>query len=164
VICLERKGETLKLSVFILAALILAMTIGSAAAQSQSATGILRGQVTDPSGAVVANAAVGVLTSGGQTHTASSSKTGAYEISNLPPGKYTVTANAQGFAVFIQNDVAVTAGQTSQFNIALDINVKQEKVNVEAEGPTLDVNPANNASAIVLRGKDLDALPDDPDE
>ncbi len=163
-ICLERKGETLKLSVFILAALILAMTIGSAAAQSQSATGILRGQVTDPSGAVVANAAVGVLTSGGQTHTASSSKTGAYEISNLPPGKYTVTANAQGFAVFIQNDVAVTAGQTSQFNIALDINVKQEKVNVEAEGPTLDVNPANNASAIVLRGKDLDALPDDPDE
>ena len=42
--------------------------------------------------------------------------------------------------------------------------MKQEKVNVEAEGPTLDVNPANNASAIVLRGKDLDALPDDPDE
>ncbi len=155
----------MKLSVFILAILILALTTGQpAAAQSPPATGTLRGQVTDPSGAVVANAAVGVLMSGGQTHTASSSKTGAYEISNLPPGKYTVTANAQGFAVFIQNDVAVNPGQVSQFNIALDINVKQEKVNVEAEGPTLDVNPANNASAIVLRGKDLDALPDDPDE
>jgi hypothetical protein len=55
-------------------------------------------------------------------------------------------------------------GQVAQFNIALDINVKQEKVNVEGERPTLDVNPANNASAIVLSGKDLDALPDDPDE
>jgi hypothetical protein len=154
----------LKLSVFIFAILILAITIAPAAAQSQPAAGTLRGQVTDPSGAVVANAAVGVLMSGGQTHTAVSSKTGAYEISNLPPGKYTVTANAQGFAIFIQNDVAVTAGQTAQFNIALDINVQQEKVNVEAEGPTLDVNPANNASAVILRGKDLEALPDDPDE
>ena len=154
----------MKLSVFILATLILATTIGSAAGQSQPVTGTLRGQVTDPSGAVVGNAAVGALMSGGQTHTASSSKTGAYEINNLPPGNYTVTVNAQGFAVFIQNDVSVTAGQTSQFNIALDIKVKEENVNVEAEGPTLDVSPANNASAIVLRGKDLDALPDDPDE
>ncbi|MGA2357031.1 MAG: carboxypeptidase regulatory-like domain-containing protein, partial [Terriglobales bacterium] len=152
----------MKLSVFILAILILAIAIGPAAAQS--ATGTLRGQVTDPSGAVVSNATVGVLVTGGKTHTATTGKTGAYEISNLPPGKYTVTANAQGFAVFIQTDVAVNPGQVSQFNIALDINVKQEKVNVEAQGPTLDVNPANNASAIVLSGKDLDALPDDPDE
>src|SRR6202041_142161 len=81
-----------------------------------------------------------------------------------PPGKYTVTANAQGFAVFIQNDVAISAGQTAQFNIALDINGQQEKVNVQSEGPTLDVNPANNASAVILTGKDLEALPDDPDE
>ncbi|HSZ60213.1 MAG TPA: carboxypeptidase regulatory-like domain-containing protein [Terriglobales bacterium] len=154
----------MKVSVFILAILILAMTMSPAAAQSQPATGTLRGQVTDPSGAVVANAAVGVLMSGGQTRTAASSKTGAYEIANLPPGKYTVTANAQGFAVFIQNDVAVTAGQVAQFNIALDINVQQEKVNVQSEGPTLDVNPANNASAVILTGKDLEALPDDPDE
>ena len=42
--------------------------------------------------------------------------------------------------------------------------MEQQKVNVQAEGPTLDVNPANNASAIVLSGKDLEALPDDPDE
>lgn len=154
----------MKLSVFILATLILALIVGPAGAQLQPATGTLRGQVTDPSGAVVANAAVGVLMSGGQTHTGSSSKTGAYEISNLPPGKYTVTANAQGFAVFIQNDVAISAGQTAQFNIALDINVQQEKVNVQSEGPTLDVNPANNASAVILTGKDLEALPDDPDE
>ncbi len=113
---------------------------------------------------MVANAAVGVLVSGGQTHSATTSKTGSYEIGNLPPGNYTVTANAQGFAVFIQNDVNVAAGQVAQFNIALEINVQQEKVNVQAEGPTLDVNPANNASAIVMTGKDLDALPDDPDE
>jgi hypothetical protein len=167
------------LSVFILAILVPATLIGMAApalpqsqAQSPSrsstpspaTTGTLRGQVTDPSGAVVANATVAIVVSGKQVYSATTSKTGGYEIGNLAPGKYTVTANAQGFAIFVQNDVDVPAGQVAQFNIALDISVKQEKVNVEAEGPTLDTNPANNASAIVLSGKDLEALPDDPDE
>lgn len=179
VIRLERIGCVLKyLSVFILTNLILAILIpatliglaapASAQSQAQSSstttTGTMRGQVTDPSGAVVANATVAVLVSGGQTHSATTNRSGNFEIGNLAPGKYTVTTNAQGFAVFVQNDVDVAAGQVAQFNISLDINVKQEKVNVEAEGPTLDVNPANNASAIVLSGKDLEALPDDPDE
>jgi uncharacterized membrane protein YgcG len=157
--------------ILILAILVPATLIGLAApawaqsaAPSSTTTGTLRGQVTDPSGAVVANAAVAVLVSGGPTHSATTSKTGGYEIGNLAPGKYTVTANAQGFAVFVQTDVDVAAGQVAQFNIALDISVQEEKVNVEAEGPQLDTNPANNASAIVLSGKDLEALPDDPDE
>ena len=170
-----KKRCLLKLSVFILSILIPATLIGLAApasaqsqaqssTQSSATTGTLRGQVTDPSGAVVANAAVAVLVSGGPTHLATTNRSGNYEIGNLAPGKYTVTANAQGFAVFVQKDVDVAPGQVAQFNIALDINVKQEKVNVEAEGPQLDTNPANNASAIVLSGKDLEALPDDPDE
>jgi uncharacterized membrane protein YgcG len=181
-LCPERIRCVLKyLSVFIsakpipvilvLAILILATLIGLSApawaqssAQSSAATGTLRGQVTDPSGAVVPNAAVAVLVSGGQPHSATTNRSGGYEIGNLAPGKYTVTANAQGFAVFVQNDVDVAAGQVAQFNIALDINVEKEKVNVQEEGPQLDVNPANNASAIVLSGKDLEALPDDPDE
>jgi uncharacterized membrane protein YgcG len=141
-----------------------AQSTAPASTQSPGTTGTLRGQVTDPSGAVVANATVAVLVSGGATHSATTSKTGNYEIGNLPPGKYIVTANAQGFAVFVKDDVDVAAGQVAQFNIALEINVQQEKVNVEAEGPQLDVNPANNASALVLKDKDLEALPDDPDE
>jgi hypothetical protein len=175
VICLAEKRCVLKyLSVLIPTILIPAALIGLAApasAQSptqssaqSSTTGTLRGQVTDPSGAVVANATVAVLVSGGQTHSATSSKTGGYEIGNLAPGKYTVTANAQGFAVFVQDGVDVAAGQVAQFNIALDINVQQEKVNVEGVSPQLDVNPANNASQVILTGKDLEALPDDPDE
>src|SRR6266851_4498992 len=133
-------------------------------APSSTTTGTLRGQVTDPSGAVVTNATVAVLVSGGQTHSATTNRSGNFEIGNLAPGKYTVTANAQGFAVFVQDDVDVAAGQAAQFNISLDINVEKEKINVQEEGPQLDVNPSNNASAIVLSGKDLEALPDDPDE
>jgi Carboxypeptidase regulatory-like domain/TonB dependent receptor len=177
VLCLERIGCVLKyLSVFISANVISAILIpamlivpsapawAQSPAPSSSTTGTLRGQVTDPSGAVVPSAAVAVLVSGGQPHSATTNRSGNYEIGNLAPGKYTVTANAPGFAVFVQNDVDVAAGQVAQFNVMLDINVEQEKVNVQEEGPQLDVNPSNNASAIVLRGKDLEALPDDPDE
>jgi hypothetical protein len=148
VICLERIRCVLKyLSAVILANLVLAILIpatliglaapasaqspAQSSAQSSATTGTLRGQVTDPSGAVVANATVAVLVSGGQTHSATTNRTGSYEIGNLAPGKYTVTANAQGFAVFVQNDVDVAAGQVAQFNIALDISFKQEKVNVQ---------------------------------
>ncbi|MGO9110947.1 MAG: carboxypeptidase-like regulatory domain-containing protein, partial [Thermoguttaceae bacterium] len=161
----------LKLSVVILAILILATLVGLAApasaqapAPSATTAGTLRGQVTDPSGAVVPNATVAIVVSGKQTNSATTNRSGGYEIGNLAPGKYTVTANAQGFAVFVQNGVAVAAGQVAQFNISLDISVQKEKVNVQEETPQVDVNPASNASAIVLSGKDLEALPDDPDE
>jgi Carboxypeptidase regulatory-like domain len=135
----------------------------SASAQTAT-TGSLRGQVADPSGAVVANAAVAVLQSGGTAHSATTNRNGNYEIGNLTPGKYTVTVNAPGFAVFIQDDVSVTAGQATPFNIALEISVEKEKVNVHEETPQVNVDPSNNANAVVLSGKDLDALPDDPDE
>ena len=42
--------------------------------------------------------------------------------------------------------------------------MQQENVTVEEEAPSVDVTPQNNASSIVIKGKDLDALSDDPDE
>jgi hypothetical protein len=135
----------------------------SVAGAAQS-TGTLRGQVSDPSGAVVPGATVAVLQSGGPTYSAKTNSRGSYEIGNLPPGSYTVTVNAQGFNVFVQSDVHVSAGQVAQFNAALEILVEQQKVNVQEETPQVQVTPQNNASAVVLSGKDLEALPDDPDE
>ncbi len=44
------------------------------------------------------------------------------------------------------------------------IEVEQQKIQVSDTAPTIDVNPANNAGAIVISGKELEALPDDPDE
>ena len=145
--------------------LLLTLTALAVCASAQSAgTGTLRGQVVDPSGAVVPNATIAVIQSGGQPHSAKTSNNGNYELGNLAPGNYTVTANAKGFTVFIQLDVKVSAGQVAQFNISLQIQVEQQKVNVQEEGPQVQVSPQNNASAIVLSGKDLEALPDDPDE
>jgi hypothetical protein len=156
-----KKRCKLRFSSSLLVAILVAL---SAPALAQAPTATLRGQVTDPSGAVVTNATVAVVVNGVPTHSATTNRSGTYEIGNLAPGKYTVTANAQGFATFAQTDVEVTAGQTTQLNIALEINVQKEKVNVEEQTQQVDVNPASNASALVLSGKDLEALPDDPDE
>ena len=42
--------------------------------------------------------------------------------------------------------------------------MQEEKVNVQADGTQLDVSSASNASSLVIKGKDLEALSDDPDE
>ncbi len=158
----ERERCTLKFFLVIIS--LIAALAASAWAQSAPATGTLRGTVLDPSGAVVANAKVAAAQSGGPARSATTNPNGAYEIENLPPGKYTVTANAKGFSAYAKTGVSLEAGQVSLFNISLEINVEKEKVNVEEESPQVNVNPASNAGAIVLTGKDLDALPDDPDE
>ena len=46
----------------------------------------------------------------------------------------------------------------------MEIEVETQKVQVSDTAPTIDVNPNSNAGAIVISGKELEALPDDPDE
>src|SRR6202007_59406 len=46
----------------------------------------------------------------------------------------------------------------------MTIEVETQKVQVSENAPTIDVNPNNNAGAITISGKELEALPDDPDE
>ena len=81
------------------------------------------------------------------------SKEGIYEFKDLPPGTYELKVVAAGFAMFTQPGVVVTAGQTARVNIALTIEVQQEKVVVSDTTSQVDVNPANNANTIVLQGK-----------
>jgi Carboxypeptidase regulatory-like domain/TonB dependent receptor len=130
----------------------------------QTSGGTLRGQVTDPSGALVAGATVLLITPSGAAMNTTTSKDGAFEFEGLAPGKYQLKAVAQGFALYTKEGVVVTAGQVTRADIQLAIEVQEQKVEVQSSGTQLDVSPANNANSIVLQGKDLDALSDDPDE
>jgi len=136
----------------------------SGVAAAQTSGGTLRGRVTDPSGAVISQATVTANTSDGRSVTVVTNNQGIYEFKGLAPGSYTVTAVAKGFAANQEEGVNVTAGQARQLDIALQIQVEQQQVEVQAETPTVDVSPQNSASTLVLKGKDLDALSDDPDE
>ena len=135
-----------------------------AAASAQAPVGSLRGQVTDPSGAAVAGATVMVLPAEGPSSTATTNRDGVFEAQPLAPGKYTVQVFAQGFAQFEVQDLAVAAGPPTVLNVHLAIQEQQEKVEVSDSPTQLDISSGSNANSIVLKGKDLEALSDDPDE
>jgi len=126
-------------------------------------TGALRGQVTDPSGAAITGAAVIMTPATGSPVTVQSNAQGNYEFAALPAGTYTLSVAAQGFTLY-ENDKVVIAAQALRLNVPMAIEVAAQKIQVSDTAPTIDVDPANNAGAIVLSGKELEALPDDPDE
>jgi hypothetical protein len=146
-----------------LALLVFVLLLSPLLLLAQTATGTLRGQVTDPSGALVPNATVTVASVDGKSVSTVSDRQGGYEIRGLAPGSYTVSAAATDLT-FLQPDVTIAAGQAKQLNLMLEIAVQEERVEVQERAPGLDITPTENASAIVIRGADLDALPDDPDE
>ncbi|HET8922267.1 MAG TPA: carboxypeptidase regulatory-like domain-containing protein [Candidatus Acidoferrum sp.] len=142
--------------------LFFVLSIGTLRAQAP--TGAVSGVVTDPSGAVIAKAAVRLTNSSGASLDATTNKDGVYEFKGLPPGVYTIKAVAKGFALFTQQGLQVAAGQTQQLNISLTIQIEEQKVEVTDSSTKLDADPANNAGMVVLKDKDLEALSDDPDE
>src|SRR5579864_3727223 len=146
----------------ILVALIVLLMTDSLPAQTSSGT--LRGRVTDPTGAVIPQATVTATGPGGKKSSAVTDNEGSYELNKLSPGTYTVTTTAKGFSVATKPNVEVSPNQIQRFDIALDIQVEQEKVEVQEESATVGVSPSENASSIVIKGKDLEALSDDPDE
>ncbi|HEY2360744.1 MAG TPA: carboxypeptidase-like regulatory domain-containing protein [Candidatus Angelobacter sp.] len=133
---------------------------------AQNSTGNLRGQVSDPSGAVVPGAVVSASSPSSQPSSVQTDSVGNYVFTGLAPGDYTISVNAKGFAVSTAK-VRVSAGQDLHSNFALKIATKHEQVVVEegADRPSpVDTNAEKNASALVIAGKALDALSDDPDQ
>src|SRR2546425_9620621 len=136
------------------------LALGTSRAQT---AGSLRGQVTDPSGAAITGATVVMTPAAGSPIAVQSNAQGMYEFKSLAAGKYSLTVVAQGFSLY-ENDSVVIANQPLRLNVAMAIEVEQQKIQVSDTAPTVDVNPDNNAGAIVISGKELEALPDDPDE
>ena len=134
------------------------------AANGQASTGMLRGQVSDPSGAGIVGATILAINSAGDAKGATSGKDGSYEFKELPPGTYEIQATAPGFALYTKPGVTVAAGQTAHLEVQMSIRVQQERVLVNDSSTQVNVDPSNNANTIVLQGKDLDSLSDDPDE
>ena len=133
-------------------------------ASAQNPPGTLRGRVADPTGAVIPNATVTATAANGRQTSAVTDNRGAFEIKGLAPGSYTVTTSATGFALSVKQNVAVQPGQVQQFEIALEIEVEKEKLDVQEENVTVSTSASDNASSLLIKGKDLEALSDDPDE
>src|SRR4051812_34810385 len=149
-------GALMKFRILVLFFAALFFAAFSVGAFAQTSPGTLKGQVSDPSGAVVIGATVTATSATGQTASAVTNRQGAYEIKGLAPGKYSVHATATGFSEFQEPDFPIDAGQVQQFDIRFEIAVQKQEVKVEDQNSSVDVAPSSNVGAIVLKGKDLD--------
>ncbi|HEY1983871.1 MAG TPA: TonB-dependent receptor [Terracidiphilus sp.] len=130
-----------------------------------AATGTVRGHITDQTGALIPGAKITITDAEGKTlRTATADAGGAYELRGLPAGTFIVKADYEGFASFQSPAITLASGQAKRVDIAMTIQAEQQNVVVTDDSPTVNVEAAGNANAIVLKGKDLDALSDDPDE
>ena len=133
-------------------ALISSLT-ATGAVLAQTPTGTLRGQVTDPSGAAVVGASVLATSSTAQTTTAKTGRDGVYEMKGLAPDTYSVTIGSTGFALFENDNVVISPGQIQKLDAQLSLETQKEQVTVTDSTTTVDVNPANNASALIHQRK-----------
>jgi hypothetical protein len=128
-------------------------------------TATLRGQVTDESGALVPGARVVLNGGAGRPRSTTADSRGAYTFTGVAPGTYSVQASAPQLAQAQPARIELTAGGTQVLNLTLKVASLSEKVTVEdSSAPALSTDSTSNASAVVLRGADLDALSDDPDD
>src|SRR6185503_858668 len=131
---------------------------------AQQRPGTLRGQVLDELGGAIIGASVTVIDSKGVEKSVITNDGGSYVVNGLVPGKYTVRATNAGFAMSETPDVEIVSAKAQQFDITLKVAIEEQKVTVAADNRELSTEPENNAGAVVLKGEDLDALPDDPDD
>src|SRR5215217_3686500 len=140
--------------------LALFIILTAALAAAQQARGTLRGLITDELGAAIVGANVTLTDATGAEKKTTTNGEGVYNFAGLAPGKYTVQAAATGFAPSDSKEVDMTTARQS-VDLTLRVTI-EEKVTVAETAVSTEAT--NNANQTVIGGKDLDALPDDPDE
>jgi hypothetical protein len=133
-------------------------------AAAQQTGGTVHGLVADPENAVIPGATVTFTPTSGKPLITQSQSDGTYVLRGVPAGTYAVTVTMQGFASFVRQGVKITAGQNLTLDARMTIQEQKQEVNVTAQAAQVSVDADSNASSTTLKGKDLDALSDDPDE
>src|ERR1035438_9098274 len=120
--------------------------------------GSIAGTVFDPSGALVANAAIVIHNDGTNAETnLTSDGSGFYKDAQLPAATYTVTVTAAGFAPFKEVHVIVQVGQTTEVSPHLLAAGTTSNVVVTGEAPILNFESPDISS--VLTAASLEDLP-----
>src|SRR5262249_34801139 len=85
---------------------------GSIAVYAQAARSEITGQIREQLGAVIAQATVRVTQdSTNQTVASTTGESGVFTFTNLKPGLYTITVEAQGFKTFVRGGVQLVTGE-----------------------------------------------------
>ncbi len=130
----------------------------AAVAFGQGDRGTITGTVSDPAGAVVANAAVEARhIETGAVYDTASTTTGNYTLAQLPVGSYEVSVTVPGFKKYVRSGLTVQVADTLRVDIGLEVGAATESVTVNEEAPLLKTESGELSHNV--SGKDLDDLP-----
>ena len=134
----------------------LLLTAGALFAQSDRAT--ITGTVTDPTGAVVANAPIQAKNvDTGVVYPGATSTTGNYTIAQLPVGTYEVSVSVQGFKKYVRENLTVQVAQVLRIDVTLQVGSANEAVTVTDVAPLLDTETGDLRHSVTVDR--LDDLP-----
>jgi hypothetical protein len=118
-------------------------------AEAQTATGTVRGTVSDPTGLAMADASVVVHnTDTGSESTLTTNDDGLYTAPYLQPGNYEVTASKSGFQTVVSKGVVVHVGDTLTIDVHLPIAGGQTSITVTAEAPVLETEKTSQSQDV----------------
>ena len=125
-------------------------------------TATLRGVVTDETGAVIPSAKVTASGPNG-ARSVNTGNDGSYAVAGLPPGDYTVEAAASGLVLPETMRVTLSAGVRA-LNLQMKVAATRQEITVQESDTAVSTDAASNASAVTIKGSDLEALSDDPED
>jgi hypothetical protein len=122
-------------------------------------TGGISGTVVDPTEAIIPGAMVKVeAESTGTTFQVNTNVEGAFQISNLPIGMYTVTVTASGFGTTLLSHVGVVAGNSTPLKVLLSLGKTAETVQVQASASEL-INTDSAQGETLIQADQLATVP-----
>ena len=123
---------------------ILVLLLGVSVHGQSTYTGQISGEVTDPSGAVIAGAKVTLtdVATNVQT-TATTDSKGVYVLPNLRPATYTILVEAPNLASVERKDVVLAVSQQANLNFTLSPGSVTTSVTVTDQAPLLDTGNAS---------------------
>lgn len=115
----------------------------------QSFNATLRGTVQDASGAVVAGAQVSVQNQDkGWTRKASTGSDGEYAIPQLPPDRYIITVEMQGFQTEVRRGIKLEVSQETRVDFSMQVGSTMNEINVTGEVPLVQSENASVGSVV----------------
>jgi len=128
---------------------VLAVILSAPHAAAQTVAGQISGLVTDPSGSAIAGASVVVTdVERNVNFRTESNESGFYVVTPLPPGRYRLRAEKQGFRAHLVESVPIATQQKAELNISLQVGAVSESVTVTGGAQMVETTTATLSGVV----------------